>query len=79
MNQIERESTLSCPARFKDNYPLFLCRDCMFWWGERCDYAAIVAIEENVGRLGTIYPELTKPQLRTLARQAGSFKTQNGG
>lgn len=47
------------------------------WRNDRCE--AIVAIEESVGQLGTVYPELSKPQLRLLARFAEFLKRQKSG
>ena len=38
-----------------------------------------MAVEESVGQLETVYPELSKPQLRVLARVAEFLKTQQGG
>jgi len=71
-------SVSNCPMGFKAYYPSFQCQDCLFWRNDRCDYEAIVASEERVGQLGTVYPELSKPQLRVLARVAAFLKTQQG-
>jgi len=71
-------SVSNCSMGFKACYPSFRCQDCSFWRNDRCDYEAIVAIEESVGRLGTVYPELSKPQLRSLTRFAEFLKTQQG-
>ena len=79
MTESERISPLSCPMRFKDCYPSFRCQDCLFWRGDGCDYEAIADIEKNVGQLGTVYPELTKRQLKLLARFAEFLKTQQKG
>ena len=72
------QTVSNCPMEFKASYPSFRCQDCSFWRNDRCDYEAIVAIEESVGQLGTVYPELSKPQLRVLARFAEFLKTQQG-
>jgi len=72
-------SVSNCPIWFDVCYPSFHCQDCLFWRNDRCDHEAIVAIEESVGQLGTAYPELSKPQLRLLARFAEFLKTQQGG
>ena len=69
-------SVSNCPMGFNACYPSFQCQDCCFWHNDRCDYEAIVASEESVGQLGTVYPELSKPQLRLLARFAEFLKTQ---
>ena len=66
----------NCPIGFKACYPSFQCQDCMFWRNGRCDYEATIAVEESVGQVGTVYPELSKPQLRLLARFAEFLKTQ---
>ena len=71
-------SVSNCPMGFNTCYPTFQCQDCLFWRNDRCDYEAIVASEESVGQLGTVYPKLTKPQLRLLARFAEFLKTQQG-
>jgi hypothetical protein len=63
-----------CPAGFKTCYPSFQCQDCLFWKNDTCDYEAIIASEEIVGQLASVYPELSKPQLRLLARFAESLK-----
>ncbi len=63
-----------CPVGFKACYPSFQCQDCLFWRNDRCDYETIVAIEERVGQLATVYPELSKPQLSLLARFADFLK-----
>jgi hypothetical protein len=66
----------NCITGFKACYPSFQCQDCMFWRNGRCDYKATMAVEESVGQLGTVYPELSKP---LLARFAEFLKTQQGG
>ena len=68
----------NCIMGFKACYPSFQCEDCMFWRNGRCHYEATMAVEESVGQLGTVYPELSKRQLRLLARFAEFLKTQQG-
>ncbi|MBA7545494.1 hypothetical protein ES705_37863 [subsurface metagenome] len=72
------ERVSDCPMGFKACYPSFQCKDCSFWRNDRCDYEAIVAVEESIGQLGTVYPELSKPQLRVLARFAEFLKSNKG-
>ena len=79
MTEGKEVSVPNCIMGFKACYPSFQCKDCSFWRNDRCDYEAIVAIEESAGQLGTVYPELSKPQLRLLARFAGFLKTQHKG
>jgi len=67
-------SVSNCPLGFNACYPSFQCKDCLFWRNDRCE--AIVAIEESVGQLATVYPGLSKPQLRLLARFAEFLKRQ---
>jgi len=72
-------SVPDCIMGFKACYPSFPCQNCSFWRNDRCDYEAIVAIEESTGQLGTVYPELSKSRLRSLARFAEFLKTQHKG
>ncbi|GAJ21032.1 unnamed protein product, partial [marine sediment metagenome] len=44
-------SVTDCPMGFKFGYPSFQCQDCTFWRNDRCDYEAIVAIEESGSQL----------------------------
>jgi hypothetical protein len=52
---------------FKACYPSFQCEDCLLWRNDRCGYEGVVADEERVGQLESVYPSLSKPQLRVLA------------
>lgn len=79
MTEGKEVSVPDCIMGFKACYPSFQCKDCSFWRNDRCDYEAIVAAEESIGQLGTVYPELSKPQLRSLARFAEFLKTQHKG
>ncbi len=69
-----RVSVPTCPIGFKACYPSFECQGCMFWRNDKCDYEAIVASEESVAQLATVYPELSKARLRLLARFAEFLK-----
>jgi len=71
-------SVSNCPMGFNTCYPSFQCQDCLFWRNGRCDYEATMAVEESVGQLGTIYRELSKPQLRLLARFVEFLRRQQG-
>ena len=70
-------SVSSCPIGFEACYPSFQCQDCMFWRNGRCDCEAIMAVEERIGQLRDVYPELSEPQLRLLGRFAESLKEGN--
>jgi len=78
MTESKAVSVPDCIMGFKACYPSFQCKDCSFWRNDRCDYEAIVAVEESIGQLGTVYPELSKPQLRVLARFAEFLKSNKG-
>ncbi|MBA7609159.1 hypothetical protein ES703_16346 [subsurface metagenome] len=78
MTEGKEVSVPNCIMGFKACYPSFQCKDCSFWRNDRCDYEAIVAVEESIGQLGTVYPELSKPQLRVLARFAEFLKSNKG-
>ena len=69
-------SMSKCPAGFDVCYPWFHCQDCLFWRNDRCDYEAFIAGEEIVAQPAIVSPELSKPQLRLLARFAQFLKTQ---
>jgi len=71
-------NSVSCPVGFDIGYPSFHCQDCCFWWNDRCDYELTMASEESVAQLATVYPELSKPHLRLLARFAEFLKTEQG-
>ncbi len=78
MTEGKEVSVPDCIMGFKACYLSFQCKDCSFWQNDRCDYEAIVAVEESIGQLGTVYPELSKPQLRVLARFAEFLKSNKG-
>jgi len=78
MTEGKEVSVPDCIMGFNACYPSFQCKDCSFWQNDRCDYEAIVAVEESIGQLGTVYPELSKPQLRVLARFAEFLKSNKG-
>ena len=67
---VQEGDELLCPLRFDLCYPSFNCRDCLFWRNDKCDYEAIVAVEESVGQLATVYPEMSKEDLRLVAQFA---------